>query len=248
VKPRYTKVDSSHYSYFFSDPNIHALTTTRSVDASFENGAGNKRNQVFHRLGFNPSQIVGASQVHGGHIQWVSDEDRGKGALTQEAAFRDTDGFLTQVPQLMISIVTADCLPLFIVEPERRLAGLLHCGWRSIRAGIIEKGIQSIRSRFQLPPETLEAVLGPALRFDDYEVGEEFCDYFKGHVRMPTGSNRFHFDLPGCVKDRLLQEGFLAENILDTELSTVQNTHDFHSFRRDGEEAGRMLSVIWSDK
>jgi len=91
VKPRYTKVDSSHYSYFFSDPNIHALTTTRSVDASFENGAGSKRNQVFHCLGFDPSQIVGACQVHGGHIQWVSEEDRGKGALTQEAAFRDTD-------------------------------------------------------------------------------------------------------------------------------------------------------------
>ena len=88
---------------------------------------------------------------------------------------------------------------------------------------------------------SLKVVLGPSIRECCYQVGEEFRDYFPSHVRDRDG--HLYADVIAANRDQLLQAGVRQENIIDSGICTCCNKNYF-SFRRDGEKAGRMISLM----
>jgi len=241
------RLSNGFYQYFFSDPRIRAFTATREFNARFEEEAPGERKRLFDALNLSPSQAVGACQTHGNRIQIIDRSHQGRGAIREMDAFPGTDGFIAQEPGVVLTIKTADCLPLFIADPSTLAVSVIHAGWKGLYSGIVEKGLRALKGQYGSDPAELEAVLGPCIRFEDYEVGEEFRKYFPDHVKSIKGSSKPHFDLPGAARERLLHAGFREEHILDSGLSTVGNVQDFFSYRREGAASGRLLSLIWRE-
>jgi YfiH family protein len=111
---------------------------------------------------------TGARQVHGTRIERIAAEERGAGWDSPANVVPDADALWTDEPDVGLVVLTADCVPVLLVDTERRRVGVVHAGWRGMVAGVLEEAVDEIGS-----PEHLAAFLGPAIGPCCYEVGEE---------------------------------------------------------------------------
>lgn len=166
--------------------------------------------------------------------------DAGLGATE----FARTDALMTGECGRLLCIRTADCEPVFLIDPVRRLAGLAHCGWRGVKAGLAAKLASAFVARGSRP-EDLQAWLGPCITASNYEVGtglvSEFATAFPGAPVSPDG---IRLDLFAITRWQLEQVGMPPDRILVSGACTYGDPERYHSYRRDGEQAGRLLSFI----
>jgi YfiH family protein len=154
-------------------------------------------------------------------------------------------GFATQVGQ-MLAIETADCLPVLIVDPIAQRVAAAHAGWRGTVARVAHKAVAALVARGSRP-EVLLAALGPAIGACCYEVGEELRTAFgSGGERFftPGARGRPHLDVRAANEAQLLAAGLRAEHIERLDECTYCRPALYHSYRRDGPGAGRMLSYV----
>jgi YfiH family protein len=102
------------------------------------------------------------------------------------------DALLTNEPGILLSVRTADCLPVLVLDPRRRAVAAIHAGWRSALGRIIEKTVGVMRVVFGSDPQHLLAALGPSIRACCYEVGEEVVAAFCG--RFAQGERFFRHE------------------------------------------------------
>jgi polyphenol oxidase len=193
-------------------------------------------------LGIDYRDLTGAKQVHSNRVVRVENKDKGKGALSYESAIEDTDALITAEKNLPLAILTADCLSVFLYDPEIPAVGLVHAGWRSSQLGISATAVGSMREHFHSNPLNLRAGFGPSMRQCCFEAGEEFAQIFPEDVARKGA--RLYVDLAGANKRQLLKAGLKEKNIFDPEVCTFCRDGEFFSFRREKESSGRMLSVI----
>ena len=174
-----------------------------------------------------------AEQVHGAGLAVVERP----GPMVPGA-----DALLTARPGLALLIRTADCLPLFFVDPRQAVVGLAHAGWRGLAAGLPARMVAALRHYYHSRPEALQVAIGPAIRSCCYEVGPEFERIFPPFVRASSG--RRTCDLPGAAIAQLLQAGVRRERILDTAVCTACDLGAWFSLRREGPATGRLTSLI----
>ena len=154
----------------------------------------------------------------------------------------EADGIVTDEKNLALVLRTADCVPVFLFDPDRPAAGLAHAGWRGAHKGIIQKTVQALKDHFGSRPSRFQAALGPAICESCYEVGEEFQNYFPGFVRRVSG--KIFFDLVHFVKHQLVDEGIPESNVTVSGFCTSCSVDRFFSARREGQETGRFLSAV----
>ena len=146
---------------------------------------------------------------------------------------------------IVLAIRTADCLPVLLVDPVRRVVAAAHAGWRGMAAGIVRNTVAEMERRYASRPQDLEALLGPAIRVENYEVGEEVAAAFNADAVVRRSDwPRPHLDLPRAAKAQLALAGLSKERVFDTDLCTYANPELFPSYRRDGGKCGRLVAVI----
>jgi YfiH family protein len=143
-------------------------------------------------------------------------------------------------------VETADCLPILLVDPKRRQAAAVHAGWRGTALGIAEQAVLALVAAGS-PPEDLLAGLGPAIGPCCYEVGDELRPSFGSDAdlifsRGPRG--RAHLDVPLANALQLARLGLRPENIHRVEECTYCRADLYHSYRREGKGAGRMINYV----
>jgi len=180
-------------------------------------------------------QVFWRKQIHGEDILIARN-----GAGTCKGCI-DADAFITDEKNLPIALRTADCVPVFIFDPEFCVIGLAHAGWRGTYKAIAVKTVQKMQEVFHSQPSSLKVVLGPSIRECCYLVGEEFRHYFPSHVMDREG--HLYADMISANRDQLLKAGVSKENIFDSGACTCCDNNYF-SFRRDGKKAGRMISLM----
>ena len=205
-------------------------------------GVALNRKNFLSSLGINYKDLICAKQVHGNSVRYVSEEHKGRGALAYEASIPDTDGFITDIRNLPLAIFTADCLSIFLYDPQKPAIGLVHAGWRSTKAGIIACALELMQSKFKADPGQLLVGFGPCLRSCCYEVSGDFRNNFASG--LVERGKRLYLDLAQVNKKQLMDSGAKQENISDSGVCTYCGPQDFFSFRREQEASGRMLSVI----
>lgn len=184
------------------------------------------------------------------------------------------DGLVTDIPELLIAVLTADCLPIILVDTKRRAVGVFHAGWRGTVKRIVEKGVGEMRRWFGSEPKHLKAAIGPGIRACCYEVGEEVRSRFEAqfayagklfretkesdeiHLKYPllflTARAPGHSDLPRKIfldlaeanRRQLLAAGVLAKNIAASELCTACNLDSLFSHRAEKGKTGRMMAAV----
>jgi YfiH family protein len=126
------------------------------------------------------------------------------------------DALLTDEPRILLSIRTADCLPILLVDPQRRAIAAVHAGWRGALARIAEKAVGDMRREFYSRPDDLIAVIGPSIRRCCYEVQQDVVNAFEGRF-APSGFrqdlDKFFSKVPSSPLSSASQvpvSGFLA--------------------------------------
>lgn len=210
-------------------------------------------------------QLVTLKQLHSDVIHRVEGPPK--------AALRG-DGLITDVPGLVLSIQTADCLPIFLVDSKRRAIGALHAGWRGTLARIAEKGVGLMGQHFGSRAQDLVAAIGPGIHACCYEVGREVHERFESQfayagelfpevqdsdpvrekypllfltARAPGHSPlapRIYLDLVKANVRQLKDAGLRPANIHASPLCTACRPDLLFSHRAEGGKTGRMLGVV----
>jgi YfiH family protein len=158
----------------------------------------------------------------------------------------EADACCTSGPGFLLGIQTADCLPILVVDPRRRLAAAAHAGWRGTAAGIATRAARALVARGS-DEWDLVAAIGPGIGPCCYEVGEDLRAAFgpAGAPFFRGGANgRPHLDLRAVNARQLVDAGLRPEAVHHVDECTRCRADLYPSFRRDGAAAGRMISFV----
>lgn len=178
---------------------------------------------------------VHARQVHGADL-WTHAE-RGAPGVSVMAGY---DGHLTGRDGLLLTVGVADCVPVSIVDAERRKMALVHSGWRGTAAGITERAIAEMARLWSSSPASLWVHCGPAICGPCYEVGPEVHEAIHPDRLPPSG--RATIDVRAAIAERVLALGVPAEQVTVSAHCTRCGPPDFFSHR--GGSAGRQMGVL----
>lgn len=194
------------------------------------------RAELARRLNLDPSRLSRPVQTHSSHVQLCKNP----------GPFPGTDGLVSTTLDIVLSIQVADCIPIFMADPKTKTFGLVHGGWRGISAGIGSNAVNVFRTNGS-SPDRLMVLLGPSIQSCCFEVGPEVAKLFPRTCITSGEGNRSFLDLQKAVKDQLTECGLKAANIINSGRCTKCESEVFHSFRREGKKAGRMVAVAgWS--
>jgi polyphenol oxidase len=147
------------------------------------------------------------------------------------------DALVTREPGLAVSVRTADCLPILLADRTHRVIAAVHAGWRGTAAEIVRRTLDTMGASFDTSPAQVVAAIGPGIGVCCYHVGEEVARQF-GLARAGR------IDLAGANRAQLESAGVPATQIDVLACCTYCDPARFHSYRRDKERSGRMISYI----
>ena len=191
------------------------------------------RGLLAEALGIEPGSVAMGWQVHGHEIaDWDAPPSAGAGGYAEPGAeLRKVDGHTTAAAELALLVLVADCLPVALAAPDR--VTMLHCGWRGLAAGIVERALDAFGER-------PAAAVGPGIGACCYEVGPEVTSAFRDLDGVAAGRM---LDLRAVAEAKLRGAG--VERIEHVDLCTSCRSELFFSHRRDGGVTGRQAGLVW---
>jgi polyphenol oxidase len=217
--------------------------------------------------------LVTLKQIHSGLTHRVARETADSGLDLRPDHLRG-DGLMTDDPQVMLGIQTADCVPVLVRDRRTGAVAAFHAGWRGTLKRIVEGGVGRMRLEFGSRPEDLEAAIGPAIGACCYAVGDEIRHEFLSQfsyaetlftevydsdpvkekypllfmtARAPGHSNLgpgLHLDLAAANRRQLLDAGLRPEAIHMAHICTACHRDQYYSHRAEHGFCGRMMAVI----
>lgn len=162
----------------------------------------------------------------------------------------EADAAICQASGLLLGIETADCLPVLLVDPRRHAAAAAHAGWRGTAAGVARGAVEALITAGSRPGD-LVAALGPGIGPCCYEVGDDVRRAFGPEDDgsfSTAASGKLHLDVRRANVRQLRQAGLSPGQIHHVPDCTYCRADLYHSYRREGKGAGRMLNFVgWSD-
>ena len=252
------------------------LFTTRYISYDAESGTGVKglrtavmktetieeaspvcrtnRDILAHQLGSSLAMELVTDQKHTNYVHVATcEEDLGVatvGSFTLHRQF--VDGIVTDIPDALLTVFGGDCPPVYIVDPVRKAAGLVHAGWKGTLGKIPQVAIAQMVVKFGCDPADMYAAIGPGICVDCYEMGDEVYDAFaekwsKGDAdrllrRYPAG--KFHLDLREANRLTLLRAGVPADHIAVSNVCTMCNVDTFYSYRGKALENEQVAMMV----
>lgn len=165
----------------------------------------------------------------------------------------EADALYTRLEEAVCAIRTADCLPVFLATADGSEIAIAHAGWRGLAAGVLENTLDC----FQAQCADIHAWLGPAIGPCHFEVGEDvytaflqaapeaYCQPTQDAFVPGKQTGKWQADLYQLARLRLQAAGLVAGNITGGGLCTYCDAETYYSYRRDGEQGGRIMNLIW---
>jgi hypothetical protein len=157
---------------------------------------------------------------------------------------KNNDGFYSKVSNVGMGVYTADCMPIFVVLPSKKISALLHSGWKGIELDITGKCIAEIKQKYSVCNSEIFIVIGPHLKTCCYEVGEEFKQKFEVEERFVKGEKKYFLDMQKNFLNKMIDIGLDKNNIKFSNFCTGCNNDLFYSYRFYNSTDKRMLSVL----
>lgn len=190
-------------------------------------------------------RFVAVRQVHGTDTLVVGEQVPSRELLEQ-----GWDALMTDEPGLCLTIKTADCVPVLLFDPVRRVIAAIHAGWRGTLSRIVPKAIETMRGRYGSPAEVMRVAIGPSAASCCYEVDEPVLTRLRevfpawSLVLRETVDNRAKLDLRQVIRRQAEGAGVRAESIFAADHCTICEPELFYSYRREGNVRGTMISGI----
>ena len=268
----------------FDKLGVPNLFSTRYISYDEETGAGVKglrtafmktdvleeaspvcranRDILAHQLGTSLEMELVTDQKHTNYVHVATcEEDLGVatvGSFTLHRQF--VDGIVTDIPGALLTVVGGDCPPVYLIDPKRGAAGLVHAGWKGTLGRIPLVAVAQMAVKFGCDPSDMYAAIGPGVCADCYEMGDEVYDAFAGkwgradadrilkryapgteseafaeitgRGRGPEeGPGRYHLDLREANRLTLLKAGIPEDHIAVSNVCTMCNADTFYTYR-----------------
>ena len=203
-------------------------------------------NQKLNDLNFKFGEVLLLNQVHGDKVVLIDDIKKIHGTQNLPKA----DGIVTNLKNVAIGIVTADCAPIIFYDEEKQVIGACHAGWKGAKLGIIQ---ETVKKMHELGANNICAIIGPMIQQYSYQVSIDFYNEFllesKDNLRFfkeTADPIRWNFNLPNYVESKLSLSG--VNDIENLMIDTYTNPQKYSSYRRSchysDEVSGRNVAVI----
>lgn len=193
-----------------------------------------------HSIGLEASREVRVRQVHGCGVAQVG-ADRVPNST-------EADALITDQPGTLLTVVTADCISLLVAHRSGRCVAAVHAGWRGVVAGVIQAALARLCEAYDITAADLVAAIGPCIGPEHFEVGQEVVDQFNdaglSDAVIHQQGRKPHIDLTAAATAQLRSAGLPTASIDHGDWCTYRDSQLFHSYRRDGDRAGRMAAMI----
>ncbi len=234
--------DLFHFNKLDQQPNlVHGVATAEFGNMSFNWGdyqtVRDNRKRFFDALQVDEPRVTVASLVHGATVSEVTAAEWGWGIVNPEESL-EADILVTAQPDTFLFMVVADCLALFLFEPDKQVCALVHAGWRGVEARAPEVAIRYLIEKHGCRPERILAGMSPAIQAKSFSFPTENVEQNNLPNWAPylkVVGNETQIDFTGYAYQQLLDSGLNSENI---ERSTVDTKTDprFFSHRRSVEQ------------
>ena len=174
--------------------------------------------------------IVSMSQTHSTNIEVINNK---------KLVYSNVDGIFSCNKNYVLQVKTADCLPIFFIHKHDNIFGVIHAGWKGLKNGIISKSTKLLRGHINDFNE-ITAFIGPSISQKNYEVKNEFIDYF-GNEFIDKVEDKYFCNLKGIARFQLQKLGI--KNVVDCNQCTYEN-ENYHSYRRN-KTSKRMIGFIY---
>ncbi|MBW5389687.1 polyphenol oxidase family protein [Brachyspira hampsonii] len=196
-----------------------------------------REDDFFQYINLDINKSIFMHQIHQVNIAKI-DENNINMYGGREKVVEDTDALITNLKNVPLVIQTADCAPVIIYCNATKSMAAIHSSWKGTRDKIVPKTIELMIKEYNAEPSKMYVYIAPYIALKNYEVGEEVAVHFKNKTII---NNRWHFDNGLEIKDQMINLGVLKDNIEISDLNTYDK--EFYSYRRDGTQIGRMLTL-----
>ncbi len=217
-----------------------ALHTGEDPEAIIEN-----RKKLSLLLGRdNHFHFIVANQTHSENIE-IMVEAETRGWKDSESAVRNCDALITHKKGVMLTILTADCVPVLLYDKKKEVVAAIHAGWRGTEAMIVEKTVAKMVTVYGSDPKDIRAGIAPSIGGCCYEVGEDVAKHFFTIPQsMQVRDKKYMLDLPFINRKQLLDAGVLESHIEMSGICTACEDERFFSYRKEQGCSGRFMSMI----
>ncbi len=202
-------------------------------------------------LGIEEAAFTFSQQTHTTNVRVVTKADRGKG-LVRQLDYTDVDGLITNEPGICLTTFYADCVPLFFVDPVKRVIGLSHSGWRGTVNRMGKVTVEKMAGVYGSKPEDIYAAIGPSICQDCYEVSEDVIEEFResfaeeywNELFYVKENGKYQLDLWKANEVVLRESGILREHLEATALCTCCNPDVLFSHRASCGKRGNLAAFL----
>ena len=187
--------------------------------------------------------FVTAHQTHSDNIVMINKQSS-KGWDTLEDAIEDCDAMITDQKGVVLTVLTADCVPVLLYDSHQEVIAAIHAGWKGSRANITGKTVQKMIKSYGSDPKDIIAFIAPSIGRCCYEVGEDVASHFSDPEIYDTHDSKYMLDLPLINQKQLLDEGVMFNNIELSNQCTSCEVDTYFSYRKEKGCSGRFMSMI----
>jgi len=207
------------------------------------------RRRFLKAMGAEEMQVVTARQTHSTERCTIESAAQARGPQP------DCDAMITRMPDVLLAVQTADCLPVLIADTKSGAVAGIHAGWRGTAGRITERTVADLMLTGGVNPRDCIAALGPAACAECYEVGEDVIERYKSEFGYWRNllvnfkeNGKAHLDIRAANVQQLMFCGFTEDRIHVADFCTMHQNELFFSYRKEGRglpsQVGRLLSVI----
>ncbi|MCK5706233.1 MAG: peptidoglycan editing factor PgeF [Candidatus Aureabacteria bacterium] len=194
--------------------------------------------------------FIFCEQVHGSKVT-VIDKNELEKQKTKEYILNGADAMVTDIPEICLIILTADCVPVILFDPKKKVIAALHAGWKGTVQLITQKTVNAMEKRYGSKTENIIACIGPSICASCYEVGVDVIKKIKDSCSLNSEiledriiKNKRYLDLCKANKEQLIFSGINENNIEESHLCTSCSNNIFYSYRKQKGKTGRFATGI----
>ncbi|HHU53141.1 MAG TPA: polyphenol oxidase family protein [Clostridiaceae bacterium] len=204
--------------------------------------------KIYQALEIEPSQFYFMEQEHSDWVSIVDEKELGRRYPFGHRAM-GIDALVTSRKYFVLCTTVADCAPVLLFDPVKKVQANIHSGWKGTLAKIVSKAVKNLVMRYQTDPADIIVGIGPHIERENYEIQDDVVELFYGgfanyeEIIFKDENGKRTLDLRKAIASCLVNDGVREENIFYVGLSTFAENELLHSYRRDGEDYGANSAV-----
>jgi hypothetical protein len=225
----------------YKDEDIKIFFTTKDF-GSFSTNDAEGYKKLFQEINYEDNTMVLSDQIHDNKVEIIKKSEK------EIMKLKETDGMVTNLSKTTLCTVYADCVPLFFYDKTKKVIASSHSGWKGTAKNIAKETIDKMKTNCGCKPEDIKCLIGPSISQKNYEVDEKVFQAIKNvahteKIAIRQGE-KYLLDLWQANKILVEREGIPTENIIISGFCTYEFSELFYSYRREGQNAGRMTGLI----